>query len=189
MALITTTLSPVLSTFMYSSDEGPHRHDTDEPLGELIASLQSGAVAATGAGDDAQVNIGISLPVNFSYFMTDFSVNVETDGANTWRTEAAFTYIDAAAAADRLVRYSMRCPGAIMQDGDFESMCYQTLFSLPKFQMMPFVGGATGSLVQMRLRNVNLQEIAATVDMTARFLIYNVDQRYRVAVNTPQIVR
>lgn len=187
MALVTTSITPVISTFPYEV-MAPIRY-TDQPRGELIASIQSGAVAATGSGDDAQVNIAVNLPVNFSYVMTDFSVSVETDGTNTWQSEACLVYVDAEAAAQRLVRYGMRCPGSICQDGDFEAMVYQTLFSLPKFQMMPFRGGAAGSQVFMRLRNVNLQEIAATVDMTARFLIFDVAQRYTVPVNIATLTR
>lgn len=187
MALITTTLVPVIQTFPWSGGGG---NISPVPRGELIASIQSGAVAATGAGDDAQVNVAIDLPVNRSYFMTDFSATVQTDGANTWELGIDLVYVDAGDAAQRRMRYGFSCEALRpVFDGDFESLIYQCTFPLPKFQMMPLIGGADGSTVQMRFRNVNLQEIAATIDLTARFLIFTVDQRYNVEVNYPQLVR
>lgn len=187
MAIITTTLVPTISIFPWSDASGQTR--TVQPVAELTAILNLGAVALTGVGDTQLVIADFELPQNFSYVLTDATAMIRVAGlpaANNWDLLGSLVVLDGAnVPAAQTKRYSLgwTSPGPSQFAAAQSDITYTTIVPPPTFQTQGL------GFYFLRWFNVTTNEPAATVSMTMRFLQYTIGQVYDSGVNTPMLTR
>lgn len=181
MALIKTTIVPVLTVEPWTDPSGPGLPGTPQPMAELIANSKDAAVALSGAGDTQEIAWDITLPVNFVYILTDISVNVLGTGLPaviTWDALAFCQFLG----SGREYSIGLKSSGP-SQIGANSSMSWTNDQVLPNWLI---VGGGTWV---SRFSNAVEEEIGVTFNATARFLQYSIAQRFDSRINTPQLTR
>lgn len=186
MAVITTTLTPVLTFFPWN-DDSEIVAPPIQPVGELMANSRDEAVTLSGSGDSQECRWQLILPANFSYVLTDVSASMTiVAGTNTWSPEQNLMFQDTTAQANQTFEFSIgltslgvaRHPGSVNQ-----LRTWRPFLDLPKFQQRG------DSIWQITLVNNNLEEDAGVANITMRFLQYKLTQQFDSAVNTPVLVR
>lgn len=185
MAVIATTFSPEFTVFPWEGSPG--QAESIRPIGELIANIRDGDVPLTGVGDSQLVRADVTLPVNFTYALTGASVNIITAGVpadNNWDALASMIFFDTVSGGNQTMEWGIgwRSHGVTSIDSNSAQM-YCPGCPLPTFLQ---VGG---SLWQSRFTNPTTNDIEATFNMTFRFLMFTISQRFDSLVNTPQLNR
>lgn len=188
MSIVLTTVVPVLSSLPWSDTGAPDPSDKSiQPMGVLQAKIRDEVIGAPGTGDNQVVLVNIQLPVNFMYSLTDIACSFRTTGlvaANNWEDDAVCLFFDSAGPAIiDTIEYLMGYKSQLLASNTTSLRSYQPFGEIPKFLQ---VGGSTWQSV---FTNNTDDDIVATMNLMARFLVFTVDQQYDVGVNTPQLVR
>lgn len=186
MAIVTTTVVPELTIFPWR-DPGGLQSDRIQPIGELIANSLEEDITLSGTGDTQEIRWTVTLPVNYTYVLQNFSATIDVAAANTWEDVQWLGFQDLAGKIGSLpvFRYGIglksegvvRAPASVVQKQVYRPNAY------PSFQQLG------GGVWQATYVDMTTEEPAAIFNSTARFLIYRIDQQYDVAVNTPQLIR
>lgn len=185
MAIVTTTVVPVLRIFNWSGATGQGK--ASAPIGQLIASARDAAVALTGVGDSQQVNCNVTLPDNYTYVLTDASAGIDIAGlpaAINWDVLGTCIYFPPADEPDNATYgLTWASDGAVQGPGVFSNQQYEMNARYPKFQLQP------GALFQSSFHNVTTNDIGAGFNFHLRFLIFTIAQEFDSRVNTPELIR
>jgi len=184
MAIITTTIVPILGLFPWSDATGQQR--TVQPIAELVAAINQGSVAATGAGDTQFLIADFGLPPNFSYVLTDASAMIRVPSLpalHNWDVLAGCVLLDPESAAPRK-RYSLgfESPGAHQFSTTASDLDYVLHNKPPTFQ-------TRDGFFFIRFVNVTENDLSAELNMTFRFLVFTKSQEYDSGVNSPLLTR
>lgn len=180
MARVLTTVVPTLHTFPWSGarGEGP----SIRPIAELLAFANGAAITISGVGDTQQIQVLVTLPVNYTYAWVYANAAIVGAGAKTadnWEDDAALNYTT----SGTFVATSWISAGASEQTGNWVKS-----FRLPE-GTLPNTLLRGGDPVASQFMNLSTDDIAVTFSMTLRFLVYTVVQEFDTAVNTPILVR
>lgn len=195
MATVTTTITPELARFPYTTPPSAERDLTAMPSAEIRFSTKGTSVAAAGVGDNQDIYWYISLPVGYAYVMLDAAWRIYPQvagGTLNWGQSALMQISDAVVGADRdfVIPIEMRADGKIV-GGNFESLIYRPM-NLPNAILRPGAevsGGPKAVLCEIDIYNETANDIAVTVSGFFRFLQFDLQQAHNVMANYPIPVR
>ena len=183
MATVTTTVQPVLTRFPFVGLPEPAQRKSVIPTAELVFDLDpTEIVNAPGAGNDRSIIFECNLPNNFSYVLVEAVIRIfsSTNGVTpAWETISFFSATDQGK-ADRISGCTAGCVFEATQDGRGQQI-YE--FLGPKY-----VFGANSS-IDFYCADTNLNGPQDRFKFFARFLQYDLNQKYHHEVNTPVLTR
>lgn len=191
MATVTTTIAPTLKLFPFTGFTEPYAERTSAARAEVLASARNQVVAAAGAGDNQEVSVVIDLPVNFAYALVDYCLSINNSAAgatyNFARNGSLFLF-DTTGAAGRTLDVPIGLEGVEAVNDEDKPQVFYRPFNVWKGIVQ---AAAPGSQVRAiaELFNTTAADGAYAVDISARFIQYDVTQRHNFAVNSPQLVR
>lgn len=185
MAIVTTTIVPVLTLFPWQSRTGVQ--DTLKPVAELMANSRDEAITLSGTGDTQETRWSVMLPPNFTYILKDFSASIDIAATNTWEDLQSLIYFDTVSGgSSQTFEYGigLKSEGVARRTGTTsQEQVYRPIAPLPSFMQ---VGGGLWTATFVDLTT---EEGAANFNCTARFLVYTIAQQFDVQVNTPLLTR
>lgn len=188
MAVVSTSVS--LEEIFFPWDSPHSVPGTAIPVGEFVFNARDVAIDGAGAGDSQQADINCNLPVNFAYALTEVSASIDVTGAagtNNWEL-VQFCILHNTkflVGGSQTMEYAIRfeSPGEYRNVGvGFKS------WSIGQPQMPKFLS-LGGSLLAVKLSDLTLDDLAAKLNFTARFLQYTLDQIFDVEVNAAILTR
>lgn len=187
MAIVTTTIVPVLTLFPWA-DKFAGMPKSIQPIGELMANSRDAAITLSGAGDTQEARWSITLPANYAYVLTNYSSTIAVGATNTWPDLQSLIFSDTIGSLGGTQTFEwgvgLKSDGVTIRPGSVtEIQVYRPTGPLPSF--LQFGGGIWNST----FIDLTAEEPVAELNATARFLVYTVDQQYDANVNTPQLIR
>lgn len=192
MAEVNTAISASIAVFPFTGYRDAVVTPTQAARAEVRAQARNQAIAAVGVGDNQSVTISMTLPENFAYVLTDFTLNIlRTTAAATynWPLQGELVFFDAVASGSRTREYQLglTSPGTGVKSGDQELATYKPI-DVYSGLVFTRVSGEN-MLFQADLFNQTANDGAYSLDVTARFLQFDINQAFALAVNTAVPVR
>lgn len=214
MALVTTTLTPKVFKVPFTGPGEQQRQGSRAARAEIYFSINSGAWAAAGAGNDRSLVIPLSLPKDFAYLCTDVSLQVRTASTYTYASNAAVLTFTPDPSTNGFAPYytNMVSPmwtGAtpavqaatttisaaqirnenqiIIKDAvdPVQTSKTYTPEKLPSFLLFPYTDTRYQSNADVTLGDVLESGNVASIFFLARFVQYDISQAYSWAPNSP----
>lgn len=187
MANITTTIAADPVRFPFVVPNTLDLAQSPIPVAEVQAVTRESAVAATGAGDNQQIDWSIALPRGYGYVLMDWFAAIEpvtVPTTNNWGDLPELDWNDSATLSPRIPLFVQRYSPRGLSS---ELARYYAMSTRPTAVLRPLA--STEPLLSAKWYNTTANDQAYTVTVFARFLQYEVRQFDRWEVNTPQAVR
>jgi hypothetical protein len=190
MAEIDTLFFPTPEMFPWSVTAAPNSAISGiKPLGAMTTVTRDGTIALTGVGDVQMTQASVVLPANFLYALTDIAVMIHQatlPAAMNWESTAQLTWFDTIGGlgSSQTMEFGIGMDSTLVKEnGTVCHRVYRAAGPLPTFLL---VGGGSLNAV---FNNLTSNDVAATFNYVARFLVYTVDQQFDAGVNTPLLTR
>jgi len=186
MATITTTITPDPDPFQYQGlGDSIDSWASNRPSAEVLFLDPGSAVTKGGVADDQRLLIQCFLPRSFAWVLTELNFRMTATDANDWDSVARAFLQDGTAAPSWSSNIRIQNDGVSHNSSLALTRSYFGT-QLPKKVVIP---SADDGLLEIKLFNVNLDGVAATIQFFARFLRYDLNQAYLWGVNTPALIR
>lgn len=155
------------------------------PRAEYRSTISGGVIPASGAGDDRQVNVSVTPPMNFAYVLAACTfVVISPVGGTTGFTTA---YSDIQINSDP-IRY-VPCGIEHYTTSTLQQYVEFNQFSVtpPKEVFLPDVNQTVS--LGLNVLDPLLNQAECFLHLHCRWLQYDVTQAHHIMVNTPQLVR
>lgn len=190
MATVVTTLTPTLRPFPLIT---PPSRDTERsliPRRILRGELVDGVVAASGVGDNQQVQIRSDLPQGLAYVLLEATITIKNDAGsdNNFEDRAALLFADATVNASQTSRFRVPILSeGLTTLGDTLLWRIYRPLQLPKSVMIPVPGSQvrTNTLVF----NATANDDAMLVDASFAWAEYTIEQANYWPISTAQPTR
>lgn len=188
MATVTTTAVAELMIFPFTGIIEPNNIQSLAARSVVTAQVDNQSIAASGAGDNQQLQINVDLPSNFAYAVLDFCMSitgVASAGTYNWSQGGSLVLRDALAGANSKVEVPLGLEGGTAAPFDAtgdSTMTYKPWCAF-KGIIIPLPGDQVRA--QTTLFNETANDIAYVVDMYSRFLQFDIAQANDYAVNSP----
>jgi hypothetical protein len=218
MALVVTTITPAI---WYQPFVGPpqlQRQQSGVARAELVYYINGGSWPASGANNDKQLDIDITLPKSYGYVLTDMTAQLTNAAGYIYAQNNAlvqvlpddaatgpgsfWTYLEAPvfnppagfgiSAAGTLNTTTQMYNSLMVVKDDPDSFLSKKVYNLnqkPTFLIYPWKNvQETSSVTSSFFDNVDNSE-AYTVQYQARFLQFDVQQGYDFVLQSPVLTR
>lgn len=190
MATVTTTITPEVNVLPLAGYAEPAANRSYWARGLVFAKSRDETIAASGVGDNQNVNVTLSLPVNFAYVLLDHNVGLvrNTAGAtNNFNNDAALSMFNAVASGDRTIDIPLGSYAngeAVASALGVKNYKAWSTWSFP-------IQAVSGSQVTLIWENYNetANDGAYKADVAITLLQYDIEQINHVGVNSPVPVR
>lgn len=191
MAVVTTTVTPVVSIDPYTGVDELLQNRSDFPRSEIRHTRRDVTIAATGVGDNQFVSISGNMPQNFAYCLTDLFFSLESAAGNTnnFDTTIAFGLIDSLSTGSART-WELHLPnlGSIaVKDADQKQIMAYHFQVMPSMVMSPPTGHQIG--YELSAFNGTANDGAYLGNFYARFQQFDINQTINAAVNRQTPVR
>lgn len=188
MAVATTAFTPAAELFgLTNIPESLYRDRANIPRQELEFNILNGTVDAEAGGDSQFITISCVLPVGFVYAWVGCNLGVTgSTVGDDFNKVAQAIFRDGV--ADANTKYRLWVPSELAvstPNNTFQILSY-VWRDLPNRILIP--ANDTG-LLQVTLNNPVIDGSAATVQFSARFLVFDIVQAHHYLVSTPQLIR
>lgn len=182
MAVVTTTISIDATPYPIIGIPG----NNNIPRRENI-HFSTEAIALTGAGDSQHLILNLPLQASYSYVLTRFTMLLFGVDSADWGTTAYCQMFDGLGAVNSVVYDLPVVAGAAISGSAAASKLYTVL---PGSEIKkPMVALSSDAKLTLQLDNIQTENSAMTIRVTANFLVYDLDQSYAWPTNTPFLVR
>lgn len=194
MATEQTLVAPEAMVFPWQGLNDPSREISVVPRSEVRFQVTDGVITASGVGDDQELIVQMTLPVNFSYAVSEVFMRIlpnSADATNNFSDVAEMVVADSGPSATREIGTFMPSAQAltsapIQNVGGIR--CYSWPV-LPKVIFKPQSSAGVPIFSQIRVTNDTDNDGTYNFDLFARFYTFDVDQSLHYAVNTPVLER
>ena len=217
MALTITTITPAL---WYQPFVGPSqlvRQQSGVARAELVYYINGGSWPASGADNDKQLDITITLPKSYGYVLTDMTAQVTNDSSHVYAQNNALVQVlpdDAATGPGSFWTYLQappyNVPAAYGNGGSSSASVLElynaemivkdnpdtlltkkvyNLASKPTFLIYPWKNVQETSSVTSSFFDNQDNSGAYTIQFQARFLQFDVQQGYDYVLQSPVLTR
>lgn len=192
MATVTTTLTPVQQYFSFTGYRDPQAVSSVDARAQVLAFIDAGDIAATGAGDNSRMLIDITLPQNFAWVMMDYCLQIQAATATptvfNWDAQGQLFIADGATGLSNFA-----APVGLTGSGEFSTAATARLMQIykPFCPYSAIVNPVPGTSVFCRADffNSTANDAAYKINLLARFLAYDITQVTDQAVNSPTPIR
>lgn len=192
MALITTTLTPVVNVFPYSGIPELLQNKSDFARSEILFTILNGVVPATAAGNNSFVQAACTLPVNFAYSLSDLFLAVHSEDAGTNNySPIAVIFASDDGVAGTMRSWQIFLPNKSEAVGEFSGALQETLTYCITCMPTMVMRAQEGRQIRLwiNLYNSSLEDEAYTVNLYARFQQFDINQVHSAQLNTQLPVR
>ncbi len=155
------------------------------PRQELFFPVLAGDIPLTTGGNDQDVRVTCSLPLGYSYVLTEIHAGIAGADVDQWATISECQVTDSVDSATYRAKFSSNITVPMARTTQFR-MTYN-FSSLLKRVIIPAKDGAELIWVTSSANNVDLA--AAILNFTASFLVYDIAQANHFELNTPVYTR
>lgn len=194
MATTQTLVAPEPLVFPWQGLDDPLREISVVPRSEVRFQVTDGVITAGGAGNDQELIVQMTLPLNFAYAISEIFVRIlpnTADATNNFSDVAELVVTDSGPAATRAIGTFLPSNQALSSEpiqniGGIRCYCWSCL---PKVIFKPQASAGVPIFSQLRITNDTDNDGTYNFDLFARFYTYDVDQSLHYASNTPTLVR
>ncbi len=186
MAVATTTFTPSAMVFPYEGLPTLGGDHSQHPFAELRFNILAGTVAVEAGGDSQKIDVQVTLPRNFAYTPMDVHFSIFGADFADWEAFADCFWTDGLGTGPN--PRTVLAPIPCWNEG-VSGTLRSYRFDFERMGVLKPGGG--GSTPQFRVLLVNpvINGSAMTVNFSARFLQYNIEQAHYFAVNSPTPTR
>lgn len=186
MAVVTTSLTPTPARFPYANPYGPPGvWSTGIPREELIFTEIAAAIAVATGGNTQRLIINLNLPSTDAYVLVEANFSISGADADEWNAQA-FSRLQSEASGVPIWSIDFQCPGLEVPEGATSGT---RVYSSGVSNKVIVSAGTSGGLMFFKTDNNTADGSLMTVNLFARFLVFDRIQAQNFSVNTPTPTR
>lgn len=185
MAVVTTNIVPTQLQFPFSGFREPRAEVTSDARAEILAFVAGGSITLSGVGDTQRLIVTIDLPLNFAYVITDYVMELVGTAGDVFgfAAQGQAQLLNAVAAATQNIPVGVTSDGIAENAVTVDSRNYR-LASKWSGVLLPSTS-SDRIRMQLVMANPTTNQGAYTINLSARFLKYDISQAHDLRVNTP----
>lgn len=192
MATVTTNPVPVITYHPYAGVPDILAELSSIPRGHIDVSVEQGAIALSGAGDNQLVVLSVSLPANFAYALVNLSMSIRANSGSLlvdFNDDASFRWENGSGTARTIVDdVAMTANGVSTMASAPLGLKIWSHGALPNYVMSPANSSAQVGFTA-HVFNPNVEDQAYLFNFYAKFLQFDIEQTLHYAPNAPIPVR
>lgn len=195
MAITTTSFTPEPQLFPWSGLSDPARERSDVPRQEVWFIENFAAITAGGAGNEQHVDFTCSLPRNFSYALTDLSFGLVAPAAgssgNNFEVGANVIVQDGSSTtlSNQFSLQGLTAVSTFLAGGKQELCWCMPDDCMPSMIFKAAEPTSSNVVLNGNMFNWSQNDGVYLFYLMARFLMFDYNQAYHWAPNTPTLTR